>query len=90
MIQASKVPQLAARIERRTNDVRDAEDWQDGTIHDRSRDSRASGSLSLSRSGSSRHQQRVPDENRISTSDSLLDQHDGTSPLRSVRHDSEF
>lgn len=53
--QTGKVPQLAARAKRRANDVRNAEDRQDGTIHDRSGDSRAPGGLSLSRSRPSRY-----------------------------------
>lgn len=81
---------MATRAERRAVDVCDAENRQDGTIYDRSGDSRASGGLPMPRSGSPRHQQRLPNENGIPARDSVFDQHDGAPSFRSVRHDSEF
>lgn len=85
-----QVPQLATCTQRGPNNVRHAKDRQNGTFHDGPGNTWSARCLFVPRPGPSRHQQRIPDQNRVSPGHTLHNKHNGASSLRSVCDDTQL
>lgn len=89
-LSTGEIPQLATCTQRGPNDVRNVQNGQNGAFHERFGDARPPSGVLMPRSRPPRHEQRFPNEDRITAGDPLFNKYNGTPPFRSMCYDFEY